>query len=334
MKTVLITGCCGLLGTNFAKHLYKQGGYTVVGIDDLSGGYKENIDDGCVSHFYEIDLKDAKAVEEVFATHKPDVVYHFAAYAAEGLSPFIRRYNYENNSIAYTSVVNNCINHSVSKLIVASSMAVYGEGSPPFTEEQNPSPEDPYGIAKYAMEMDVKAAGRLFGLCWTVVRPHNIVGKYQNIWDRYRNVIGIWIRRSLINEDLLVYGDGTQVRAFSDVSYYMKPFEQLMNVGDGEIINIGADKYYTINEAAKLVKEVAEEYGCTPEIQHLEKRDEVHTAYCNHDKAKKLLNFEDKTNLKTTIRDMFEWASQIPVRPMRQMNYEVEKNIYSFWKRS
>jgi len=332
MKTVLITGCCGLLGTNFAKYLRKQGGYVVVGIDDLSGGYKENIDDGCVQFFYQIDLCDADKVERVFKEHKPDYVYHFAAYAAEGLSPFIRRYNYQNNSIAYTSVINNCVKYSTKKLIVASSMAVYGQGNPPFAEDQKPAPEDPYGIAKYAMEMDVEAAGRLFDLRWTVVRPHNIVGKYQNIWDRYRNVIGIWIRRSLAGETITIYGDGTQVRAFSDVKFYMRPFEQLMEVGDGEIINIGADKYYSINEAANMVKEIAQEYGYYPELEYLEKRDEVHTAYCDHTKAKTLLHFDDKTDLKCTIRQMFAWALHQPQKPIRKMNYEIEKNLYSFWK--
>lgn len=332
MKKVLITGCCGLLGTNFAKYLHKKGGYEIVGIDNLSGGYRSNIEDGCVQHFYEIDLVDSKEVARIFEKHKPHYVYHFAAYAAEGLSPFIRNYNYMNNTVAYANVVNNCVVHGVQKIIFTSSMAVYGHGSPPFTEDQIPQPEDPYGIAKWGIEQDLKCAGRTWGLRWTVIRPHNIVGKWQNIWDRYRNVIGIWIRRILNGQTITIFGDGTQVRAFSDVDYYMEPFEKLMNIADGETINLGADKEYSILEAANLVKEVAEEFGYRPAIEFLQKRDEVHTAYCDHTKAKNLLNFEDHTDLKKTIKGMFEWALESPDREVQQMEYEVEKGIYDFWK--
>jgi UDP-glucose 4-epimerase len=327
---VLITGAAGLLGANFSRHLLNKG-YKVVGIDDLSGGYEDSVPSEMT--FYKQDLSNRKAVEEIFSSEKPDYVFHFAAYAAEGLSPFIRNYNYTNNILSSANVINACVNHEVKKVIFTSSMAVYGVGNPPFIETQLPTPEDPYGIAKYAVEMDLKLAHEMFGLKYSIVRPHNVVGIYQNIWDRYRNVIGIWIRKVLAGEPLTIFGDGTQIRAFSDIKFYMEPFEKLMTSHDGETFNIGADKHYTINEAADTVISVANELGIDAVKIHLEPRNEVHTAYCDHSKAHELLGFKDNTNLRETIMKMFKWAQEQPNRPMKNMDYEIEKNMYSFWKK-
>ena len=330
MEKVLVTGVAGLLGANFSRYLVDKG-YSVVGIDNLSGGFKESVDPKV--SFYQVDLADVDSVNSVFEKEKPDFVYHFAAYAAEGLSPFIRNYNYTNNVLCSANVINACINFDVKKVIFTSSMAVYGHGNPPFTEEQLPCPEDPYGIAKYAVEMDLKLAHEQFGLRYSIIRPHNVIGIYQNIWDRYRNVIGIWIRKALNNEPLSIFGDGTQVRAFSDIEFYMQPFERLMAGHDGETFNIGADKYYTINEASAVVQEVAEEFGYNVDRVWLEKRNEVHTAYCDHSKAKEMLGFEDNTDFKKMVRQMFEWAMSQPNRDVKFIEYEVEKGIYSFWKK-
>ena len=330
MSTVLVTGVAGLLGANFSRYLLDRG-HEVVGIDNLSGGFLSSVDDRV--HFYSTDLMDEVAVNKIFKNHQPEYVYHFAAYAAEGLSPFIRKFNYENNVVCSINVINACVNGDVKKLVFTSSMAVYGEGNPPFTEDQLPCPEDPYGIAKYAVEMDVALACKQFGLAYNIVRPHNVLGIYQNLWDRYRNVIGIWIRKAMRGEPLTIFGDGTQVRAFSDISFYMEPFERLMTSHDGETFNIGADQYYTINDAAALVQKVAAEFNHDVDRIWLEKRNEVHTAYCDHTKAKELLGFHDGTDLEQMIRTMFTWASEQPDREVKYMNYEIEKGLYSFWKR-
>lgn len=327
---VLITGMAGLLGSNFSRYLLKQG-YDVVGIDDFSGGYKENLpkEVKCSN----INLGELEAVESFFKTEKPEYVYHFAAYAAEGLSPFIRRYNYINNLICSSNLITSAINHNVRKFIFTSSMATYGaENIPPFTEDMQPKPIDPYGIAKYAVEMDLKLAHDQFGLNYSIIRPHNIIGCYQNIWDRYRNVIGIWIRKIIHHEPISIFGDGMQKRAFSDVKYYYKPFEQLMTSYNGEIFNLGADQEQTILEAAKTVQKCAADFGYKPEIQHYEPRHEAKIAFCNHDKAKRLLNFVDGTDFNQTIHDMFEWALTQPDRPVKSIDYEISKNIYSYWK--
>ena len=327
---IFVTGCAGLLGANYVRHLLANG-HEVIGIDDLSGGYKAFVPKGEKFTFVKLNLEKRKKVSELFKEHNPDVLYHFAAYAAEGLSPFIRNYNYRNNLICSANLINECITYGT-KFIFTSSMAVYGEQEPPFTEDKRPQPVDPYGIAKYAVECDLKLAHEQFGLRYNIVRPHNVLGIYQNIWDKYRNVIGIFIRKTLNGEPILVYGDGEQTRAFSDIKYYMEPFDKLLTDYDGEIFNIGADKYFTLNEVARTVQDIGKRYGYEVPIEHGEPRHEVKHAYCDHTKAKTMLNFADETNLEELIESMFVWAMKQPNRKVKRMDYEVTKDIYDYWK--
>ena len=327
---IFVTGCAGLLGANYTRHLLNNG-HEVIGIDDLSGGYKAFIAEGENFKFIKLNLERRKKVVELFEEYKPEILLHFAAYAAEGLSPFIRNFNYRNNLICSANLINECITHNT-KMIFTSSMAVYGEQEPPFTEDKRPQPVDPYGIAKYAVECDLKLAYEQFGLRYNIIRPHNVLGIYQNIWDKYRNVIGIFIRKTLNGEPILVYGDGEQTRAFSDIKYYMEPFDKLLTDCDNEIFNIGADKYFTLNEVAKTVQKIGKKYGYEVPIEHGEPRHEVKHAYCNHDKAKNLLKFKDDTKLEELIDSIFVWAMKQPNRKVKTMEYEVTKDIYDYWR--
>ena len=326
---VLITGVAGLIGSHMAEYLVKKG-YDVSGIDNLSGGYLENVPRGVT--FYQGDLRNREWLSEIFEKVKPDYIYHLAAYAAEGLSPFIRNFNYTNNLICSVNVINECIKNEAKKIIFTSSMAVYGENQVPFREDMQPSPADPYGIAKYAVEMDLKQACEQFGLKYSIVRPHNVVGIRQNIWDKYRNVIGIWIQRVLKGESIIIFGDGKQKRAFSDIKFCLEPMEKLLTQGDGQIFNLGSDKDYALNGVATIVKSVAREFGFNPKIEHLEERHEVKNAYCSHHKAKLLLDFKDKTDLRETIKEMFVWAMKQPDREIKYTPYEIEKGMYPYWK--
>jgi UDP-glucose 4-epimerase len=328
MKTILITGCAGLLGVNFTNYLLSKG-YIVIGVDNFFGGYEDFLPKHENFIFFKLNLENDD-ISFIFNNYKIDVVYHFAAYAAEGLSPFIRKFNYTNNIISSTNVINQCITNDI-KLIFTSSMAVYGNQKPPFTELMTPNPIDPYGIAKYAVELDIKSASEQFDLKYNIIRPHNVLGIYQNIWDRYRNVIGIFIRRVLNGEPILIYGDGTQTRAFSDIKFYMEPFEKLIYGFDNKTYNIGADKYFKIIDIANIVSDISKKYGYNPTIKFVEPRHEVKDAYCNHDNAKKDLDFFDDTNINCLITEMFEWSLSQPNRDVKNMNYEINKNIYNFW---
>lgn len=337
MRTIVITGCAGLFGSHFSRHLLSKG-YKVVGIDDLSGGYADYLPDNDNFEFWPVDLSEksgAIALEHIFLDPRREIAacYHFAAYAAEGLSPFIRYFNYKNNVLTSANVINACINFNI-KLIFTSSIAVYGDEQPPFLESMTPNPIDPYGVAKYTVEQDIKIAGYQHGLKYTIARPHNVIGIYQNIWDKYRNVAGIFIRKALNNEPMLVYGDGEQTRAFSDIKYYMEPFEKMINGFDGYIFNIGADKTYTVNELAYTVQKVATKYGVSAQINHVEERHEVKHAHCNHSLAKhpNALNFNDNTNLEELVEEMFVWSMAQPKREQKKMPYEVTKGMYEYWK--
>ena len=298
----------------------------IIGIDDLSGGYKEHVPTQV--EFHALDL----AKDEISSLFKGvDIVYHFAAYAAEGLSPFIRKFNYSCNLVATANVVNACIEHQVGRLVFTSSMAVYGVGTPPFQETDIPSPIDPYGVAKFACEMDIKIAGEQHGLDWCIIRPHNVYGRNQNIWDRYRNVLGIWMYQYKKGLPFTIFGDGSQQRAFSSIDDCLVP---LWKAGTDpraskQIINIGSWKYYSIKEASEVLKKVIGD----GDTKHEEARHEVKDALPSHEKSVQLLDYEDKTSLEAGLRDMWNWAKNQPDRPQKSWDsYELEKGIYGFWK--
>ena len=326
---ILITGNAGLIGSRLADWLLSyQSEHTIIGIDDFSGGYKENVDSRVVH--YNMDAQSEK-VEDIFNNHNIDIVYHFAAYAAEGLSPFIRQYNYKNNLVATANIVNNCIKYDVKRLVFTSTMAVYGIGNPPFDESHQPSPVDPYGIAKYACEMDIKVASDQHELDYCILRPHNVYGAKQNIWDKYRNVLGIWMYQYMNGEPLTIFGDGSQQRAFSCIDDALPCIWEAgtSQKARNEIINIGSTKEYTVNKAAETLADIVG--GC--DIVHLEQRHEVAAAFSTHGKSVDLLGYEDSTTLKQGLHDMWKWAKDQPNRKREiWKSYEIEKGMYTSWK--
>ena len=325
---VLITGVAGLLGSRLADYLISEG-VDVIGIDNLSGGHIDNIHPNV--NFYNLDLQD-KSLRDIFKEHNPTYVYHFAAYAAEGLSPFIRTYNYNNNLVSTANVVNECIRHNVTRLIFTSTMAVYGHGSGGiFDEKQVPNPIDPYGVAKYGCEMDIQIAGEQHGLDWCIIRPHNVYGIKQNIWDKYRNVLGIWMYQKLNNQPITIYGDGTQTRAFSFIDDSIKPLWKAATIpgASKEIINLGGIEEITIKNASDVLLDIIG----SADVVHLEKRHEVHFAVPTYQKSVDILGFEYKTSLKDGLRSMWEWANQQPMRDrFIWPEYELDNGIYNFWK--
>lgn len=329
-KVAVVTGCAGLLGANFVRHLLSRG-WDVVGVDNLSGGYRNSLPVSGRFKFVRLDLNSYSRFLRLCNRVKPSTIYHFAAYAAEGLSPFIRRHNYKENLLASASVINAGI-ETGAKIVFASSMAVYGRQDPPFSEKLAPAPIDPYGIAKAAVEADLAVAAEHQGLRYSIVRPHNVIGPFQNIWDRYRNVLGIFIRRGLEGQALQVFGDGKQKRAFSDVAFYMKPLERLSESGDGEIYNLGSDEAVEVQFAAEVVAQSLGLRGHSVEIEHVAARHEVKNAFCSHEKAKRELEFADGTELQASVDAMIDWAVSERRHRVKSIKYEVQKGIYSYWR--
>jgi len=325
---ILVTGVAGLIGARFSDWLIDNiPDVQVIGIDDLSGGYIENVNPKV--EFRKLDLSTAD-LTHVFEGGI-DYVYHFAAYAAECLSPFIREFNYTNNLVATAKIVNYCINYDVKRLVFTSSMSVYGDGTPPFDESHQQKPIDPYGVAKFSCEQDIQIAGDQHGLDWCIIRPHNVYGIKQNIWDKYRNVLGIWMYQHLNGQPMSIYGDGEQVRAFSYIDDCLEPLWKagISEKASKQIINLGGTKSVSIKEANNILREVIG----GGETIHFEPRVEVRVAHPTYDKSVEILGYQDKTSMKEGLTAMWEWAKKQPMRDRFVWDkYEVDKNIYSYWK--
>ena len=331
-KYILITGIAGLLGSRLADWIIEnKKEYKIIGIDNLFGGYIENVNPEVIFYKKELSYDD---ISDIFKQYKIEYVFHFAAYAAEGLSPFMRKFNWSNNVLSTVNIINMCVTYDVKRLIYTSSMSVYGKGvtlEKRFDENDQPLPEDPYAISKYACELDIKSAGAQFGLDWCIIRPHNVYGKNQNIWDKYRNVLGIWMVQTLNNQPITIYGDGLQTRAFSYIDDCLEPFwlAATSDKASKEIINLGGIKKYTIKEAAEIVSEITRNKN----IVYKEPRFEVKHAIPTYQKSINILNYKESKNLREGIEEMWEWAKQQPKRKQHKWeNYEITKNLYSYWK--
>lgn len=324
----LVTGGAGFIGSHVVAALLKRGAAVTV-LDDLSGGFEENIPAG--ARFVRGSVVDSALVEGLFADHGFDYVFHLAAYAAEGLSHFIREFNYTNNVVGSMTVINACVRHKVKCLVFTSSIAVYGANQVPMLEDTVPAPEDPYGIAKYAVEMDLAAARRMFGLNYLIFRPHNVYGENQNIGDRYRNVIGIFMSQIMRGEPLTVFGDGEQQRAFSHIDDVAPAMVQaaLTPACWNEVYNIGADVPYSVNQ---LIALIGQAFGTEPRVDHQPAREEVKVAYSSHAKIQRAIACGTPVSFAEGIRRMADWAKQHgPRKGGVFSNVEIREKLPPIW---
>lgn len=326
----LVTGGAGFIGSHVADELLAAG-HDVVIVDDLSGGFVDNVNPR--SQFVEGSITDGSLVDSLFNQYQFDYVFHLAAYAAEGLSHFIRRFNYTNNLLGSITLINAAVRHRCRCFVFTSSIAVYGAGQTPMTEDMTPEPEDPYGISKYAVELDLAAAQRLFGLDYIVFRPHNVYGERQNIGDRYRNVIGIFMNQVMQGLPCTIFGGGVQTRAFSHISDVAPTIVKSITVPEAynQIFNIGADIPYSVRELAEVVQRVM---GKETGIQCLAARNEVQHAFSDHSKARKILNTGAALPLEEGLRRMADWAMRVgPRSPSEFGEIELEEGLPPSWAR-
>ncbi len=325
----LVTGGAGFIGSHVTDELLRLN-HRVVVLDDLSGGFEENVNPK--AQFVQGSITDVELVNRLFEQYSFDYVYHLAAYAAEGLSHFIRRFNYENNLLGSINLINASVNHQVKCFVFTSSIAVYGDATPPMSEATPPSPIDPYGIAKYAVELDLQNAHALFGLNSIVFRPHNVYGSRQNIGDKYRNVVGFFMNQLLQNKPLTVFGDGNQQRAFThihDVAPHIARSVQV-EAAYNETFNIGSDDVFSVNELATTIGTVM---GQQPEMNHLDQREEVVHAYAEHAKFKRTFNIDQHLPLAEGLQEMSAWVKLHGAKESASFDgIEIEKNLPTSWK--
>lgn len=330
-ECVLVTGGAGFIGSHVARVLLEMGKNVLI-VDDLSGGFEDNVP--ARSEFVHGSILDVPFLERLFAERTVTHIYHLAAYAAEGLSHFIKRYNYENNLIGSMNLINLAVNSGVKCFVFTSSIAVYGGQNLPFTEDMIPEPEDSYGIAKYAVEQELLISKKMFGLEFVIFRPHNVYGEHQNIGDRYRNVIGIFMNQALKGEPMTIFGDGNQTRAFTYVDDVAPAIAHSAFMPEcyGQIFNLGSDHTYTVNELAEVV---ATNMRVEKQITYLSERSEVKHAYSDHAKSKAWFGDLIKdTSLDEGVSRMAAWVKKVGARESRKFNgIEIMKNMPPSWAR-
>ncbi|MGI6278826.1 MAG: NAD-dependent epimerase/dehydratase family protein [Patescibacteria group bacterium] len=330
-KKVLVTGGAGFIGSHVAEELIGLDKKVII-LDNLSGGSIKNVP--LKAEFIKGSILDTKLLDKIFLENKISHIYHLAAYAAEGLSHFIKKFNYENNLIGSVNLINRAINFEISSFVFTSSIAVYGDLKPPFKETMRPKPADSYGIAKLAVEKELSISKEMFDLNYVIFRPHNVYGERQNIADKYRNVIGIFMNQAMKGEPLTIFGNGQQTRAFT----YIKDISlAIVEAGlkkscFNQIFNIGSDTVSSINQVAALVS--ASLGQPQPTIKYLPARKESKNAFSNHEKIKKYLGIYLKnTNLEEGIKKMALWAKKTgPQKTQKFDKIEIRKNLLPSWR--
>lgn len=318
---ILITGIAGFIGSSLANFIAQnQSEHTVIGIDDLSGGYMENVLPNI--KVYKLNCSDPR-VSKVFTDHKIDICFHLGSYASEGRSNSIRSFIHFNNTISTCNIINNCVNHKA-KLIFASSVAVYS-GEPPYFEYTVPNPIDEYGLSKLMSEKSIEIAGKTQGLEWCIVRPRNVYGPGQSIFDPSRNLFGILCYNALNNLPIKIFGDGSQTRSFTYINDILEPLWNCRKHYN-RVFNLGSEIVYSVKHAVEIFSEITGYNN----IVNVEPRHEVKDAYCNTDLCVAELGYKNLTGLGAGIENMWVWAKQQKMRPLLiPPPLEVSVNIHS-----
>lgn len=326
----LVTGGAGFIGSHVAEHLLRRG-HRVTVLDDLSGGCAENVVPGV--ELVTGSITDVDLVDRLLADRRFDYVFHLAAYAAEGLSHFVKRFNYTNNLLGSVNLINAAVNSGVRCFVFTSSIAVYG-ASPhlPLDETTPAHPDDPYGIAKLAVEQELRVSQAMFGLDFVVFRPHNVYGERQNIGDKYRNVVGIFMNQVLRGEPMTIFGDGQQTRAFSYIADVAPIIAEAVDVpaARNHVFNVGADRPYTI---AHLAGAIAQALGAVPRVVHVPARREVVHAYSSHQRVRDTFGDRPLHELEEGLARMARWVRTHGARATRPFDaIEVTKNFPAAWQ--
>lgn len=325
----VVTGGAGFIGSHVVDALI-DAGMTVVALDDLSGGFRDNVNPRAA--FVEGSILDYELLNRLFDQHRFDYVFHLAAYAAEGLSHFIKRFNYLNNVVGSMNLIDAAVNYDAKCFVFTSSIAVYGANRVPMVEDMTPAPEDSYGIAKFAVEQELAITHEMFGLPYVIFRPHNVYGERQNIGDKYRNAIGIFMNEIMQDRPLTIFGDGEQTRAFSYIGDVAPLIARSVCVREayGQIFNVGADEPYSVN---RLATEVAHAMGTTARLHHLPARNEVMHAYASHEKARRVFDYQARTGLCEGLSRMASWAKRAGSRQSQPFgDIEIRRRLPSAWR--
>lgn len=318
---VLVTGCAGFLGSWICERLI-AGGHSVIGVDNLSGGYEDNLQP--FRSKIDFNLFDI-TTSDYFRSRQYDIVYHCAALAYEGLSVFSPSLIVNNIMLGSVNVMLDAIRNGARRVINCSSMARYGNARTlygGFDEWQMPRPVDPYGAAKLAAEQQMTLLGMTHLVHVIHAVPHNIYGPRQRYDDPYRNVVSIMINRILQNKPPIIYGDGLQTRCFSHIDDVLPVMMQLLDArtAHGEVFNVGPDQVSTtILELATTLLKMMNREDLAP--IHVPGRPcEVKHATCRSDKIRHKFGFKQMVSLVTGLQSVIEYVKK---RGSRSFDYRL-----------
>ena len=311
MKTVLVTGAAGFIGSNLTKTLLEEG-YKVVGVDNFDDTYDLAFKEGNIASFLEnpdfklerIDIRDLDVLTAVFAAEKPAYVVHLAAKADTRKAVAVPRLYVSVNIDGTLNILELCREYPVENLIIASSSSVYGNSSSaPFTEDQSADrPLSPYGATKRSIELFAHSYHHNFNMNITCLRFFNAHGEH----NRPNMVPYVWTEKLLHGEEIEMSGDGNRKRDYTYIGDIVRGTILAMEKPLGfEVINLGNTTPASLNELLAIFEKVI---GIQAKVKirpsHPASVDET---YANISKAKQLLGWEPTTSLEEGITRLVAW---------------------------
>ena len=283
---ILVTGGAGFIGSNLVDTLIEEG-HQVAVIDDLSTGKKEYINSR--AEFYKVDIVSGE-IKDIFKKERYDLVYHLAAQIDIQRSIEDPVYDARVNTLGTINILEACKEYGVSKIVYASSAAVYGEPKYLGIDEIHPiTPLSYYGISKYTPEQYIISYSNLWGLDYTILRYANAYGIRQDPKGE-GGVISIFLDKMLRNDTPVIYGDGSATRDFIYVKDVIKANLLTMTKGSRKIFNIGTGRATSISKLFNTMKSLMNYKGS---VQYdLERKGDIRDSYFNIDKAKNDLRWE------------------------------------------
>lgn len=309
MKT-LVTGGAGFIGRWLVKKLLSEG-YEVTSIDDFSNGKEENIDEFRnvkEFRFFEMDIRNVHKIDEIFK-ERYDIVYHLAAEINVQKSIDNPSQTFERDVVGTFNILEKC-REAKTKMVFMSTCMVYDKSSDEkgINESHATKPASPYAAAKLAGEAFTLSYHHAYGLPTVVIRPFNTYGPFQKT-NGEGGVVAIFIEKSLKNEPLQIYGNGTQTR---DLLYVEDCVDFIQRIGEndkalGQIINAGTGRDISINNLAQII---ARDDKLIKHVPHIHPQSEIMKLKCDFTKAKKLLNWEPKVSLEEGIKRTKDWIKE------------------------
>jgi len=299
----LVTGGSGFIGSNVVSLLYSEG-HEVVVLDNLSSGYRENLDDYPEVELVVGDVRDEKLTRKLAA--EVDVIFHLAASVGNMRSIENPIEDAEVNLIGTLRVLEAAKGAGVQKIVYTSSAAIYGQlRTMPIREDHPLEPDSPYGASKLAGEKACLAYARMYDMNITCLRYFNVYGINQR-YDAYGNVVPIFAQKMLTGQPITVDGDGEQTRDFINVGdVAMANYRSAMARGATGAYNIGSGERITINTLVALLSEVS---GVEPVVRHGPSRaGDIQHSLADISAAAAAFEFAPAINVADGLRSYVEW---------------------------